>query len=532
MPKISRRAFLAGAAATAGLAALRCGGKQEGTTLTGATPTAGPVKSGGAFRLGTTIPAMSIDPHTEVTMGLAFICFIYGYLLHEIQQPEGPPTLVFDHAESLERPDDLTSIFKLRRGIHFQDLPPASGREFVAEDAVYSFDRIASLQSTPFWSQGIESKSAPDPYTFQVRLTGPYAYTMAEFGGIRTAIVPKEAVEQFGDLKSHGLGSGPFQVASFSRGETMEMVRNPNYYVAGIPYVDGMSWRIIPDDSSLKAAFKAQQLDVYSPPTKIQADEVATMSDDVILTKAANLAIFMINLNEIAVPALQDERVREAMDLSLDRDAMIEKLCFGEGNYTGPVAWGLEFWSLPQDELRRRYKRDVARARQLLGAAGVTDLTLELKFPSGATADLAAMIKEQMAEAGITVNLVPQELGTWVADLFDQNFQLMVGGGLPYDDEHLPLQFNHTKNWTRDANPVHLPEPENDALLDQILVTPDVQERQKLVLEVTRKIIDRHGPFLYLYAPYSYTARWRYVRGYDDIVPGRIAYTYDMWLDK
>jgi peptide/nickel transport system substrate-binding protein len=484
------------------------------------------------FRLGTTTPAMSIDPHTEVTMGLAFICFIYGYLFHEIQQPEGPPTIVLDHAESLENPDDLTFIFRLHRGIHFQNLPPVNGRELVAEDAVYSFDRIASLDSTPFWSEGIESKSAPDPYTFQVALVGPYAYTMAEFGGIRTTIVPREAVEQFGDLKSHGLGSGPFQVESLSRGETMDMVRNPDYYVPGIPYVDGMSWRIIPDDSSLKAAFKAQQLDVYGPPTKIQADEVVAMSKDVVLTKGANLAIFMINLNEIAVPALQDVRVREAMDISLDRDAMIEKLCFGEGNYTGPVSWGLEFWSLPQDELRQRYKRDVPRARQLLAAAGVTDLTLEIKFPSGSTADLASMIKQQMGEAGITVNLVPQELGTWVADLMSQNFQLMVGGGLPYGDEQLPLQFNHTKNWTRKSNPVHLPDPEIDALLDQILVTVDIQERQKLVLEATRKIIDRHGPFLYLYAPYSYTARWGYVRGYEDVVPAMVAYTYNMWLDK
>jgi peptide/nickel transport system substrate-binding protein len=531
MPKISRRAFLAGTAAAAGLAALRCRGNEE-TTSTGPTPTSGAIKRGGVFRLGTTIPAVSIDPHTEVTMGLAFICFIYGYLLHEIQQPEGPPTLVFDHAESLERPDDLTYVFKMRPGIHFQDLPPSNGREVVAEDALYSFDRIASLASTPFWSEGIESKSAPDPYTFQVRLTGLYAYTMGEFGGIRTAIVPKEAVEQFGDLKSHGLGSGPFQVASLSRSETIDMIRNPNYYVEGIPYVDGMSWRIIPDDSSLKAAFKAQQLDVYGPPTKIQADEVAEMSKDVILTKAANLAIFTINLNEIAVPALQDERVREAMDISLNRDAMIEKLCFGEGNYTGPVSWGLDFWSLPQDELRQRYKRDVAKARQLLEAAGVTDLTLEMKFPSGSTADLASMIKQQWAEAGITVDLVPQELGAWVADLFANNYQLMVGGGLPYGDEQLPLQFNHTKSWTRTANPVHLPDPAIDALLDQILVTPDVQERQRLVLEVTRKIIDRHGPFLYLYAPYAYTARWRYVRGYDDINPAMVAYTYNMWLDK
>ena len=533
--RLSRRQALKVATAAAGaasLAALRCSDDQGEQAVTPA-PTGGAPKRGGVYHLGSTVAAVSIDPHTEVTLGLAFICFIYGYLLHEVVPLEGAPYVVFDHAESLEQPDDLTYLFKMRRGIRFQDLPPANGRELVADDVLYSFDRIGSMQATPFWTEGMESKSAPDPYTFEVRLSGPYAYTMEEFGGIRTAIVPKEAVEQFGDLKSHGLGSGPFQVASLSRGETMEMARNPNYYREGIPYLDGIAWRIIANDSALRAAFKAQQLDVYTPPTKIQADDVAGYSKDVVLVKSPSLFIFMINLNEIKVPALQDIRVREAMDLSLDRDMIIERLCFGEGKVSGPMSWGLEFWSLPQEELREHYKHDVAKARQLLSAAGVSDLTLSLKFvSSGSDVDLAAVIKEQMAEAGITMNLVPMELGAWVADLMSQNFELMVGGGLPYGNEHLPLQFNHTKNWTRKSNPVHLPEPEIDALLDEILVTQDIYERQKLVHEVTRKILKRHGPFLYLYSPYAFTARWNYVRGYENVEPSMIAYTYDMWLDK
>jgi peptide/nickel transport system substrate-binding protein len=532
MRPISRRAFVAGAAAAAALAGLRCGGSGEEAPQ--ATPTTGAVKRGGIYRLGTTTPALSIDPHTEVTMGLAFISFIYGYLLHQV---DAPPRLVFDHAESLEQPDDLTFVFKMRPGIHFQDLPPANGREVIAEDVRYSFQRIASLMSTTFWTNIIQSLSVPEPYTLEVRVSGPYAYAMAEFGGIRTAIVAREAVEEFGDLKSHGLGSGPFQVASLSRGETMDMARNPNYYVEGIPYLDGISWSIIPDDSSLRAAFKAKQLDVYLPPAKPQADDVVGFSRDVLLTKAPSLAIFMMNLNEIAAPVLQDIRVREAMDLSLDRDAMIEKLAFGEGKVTGPVSWGLEFWSLPQEELRARFQRDIPRARQLLDAAGVSDLRLSLKFPSnaggtGGLVNLASMIKEQLKEAGITIELVSMELGAWVADLSDQNFELMVGPGLPYADENLPLQFNHTYNWTRKSNPVHKPDPEIDALLDQILVTADVNERQALALEVQRKILDRHGPFLYLYAPYSFTARWSYVKGYEDVIPDMVPYTYDMWLDK
>jgi ABC-type transport system substrate-binding protein len=142
------------------------------------------------------------------------------------------------------------------------------------------------------------------------------------------------------------------------------------------------------------------------------------------------------------------------------------------------------------------------------------------------------MIKEQLKEAGITIDLVSQELGAWIADLSSQNFELMVGPGLPYGDENLPLQFNHTYNWTREANPVRKPEPEIDALLDRILETVDIDERQELALEVQGKILDRHGPFIYLYAPYGYTARWDYVRGYEDVIPDMIAYTYDMWLNK
>lgn len=532
MIRISRRAFLAGAAGAAGLAALRCGGGEEETTLRGATPTVGAPKKGGVLHLGSTFPALSIDPHTEITLGLVFIPFVYGYLLHEVQHLEGPPTLLFDHAESLEQPDEVTYIFKLHPGIHFQDLPPANGRELVAEDVLYSFNRIASVESTPFWREGIESKSAPDPYTFEVRLTGPHGYTMAEFGGHRTAIVPREAVEEFGDLKSHGLGSGPFQVASLSRGETMDMVRNLNYYVDGIPYLDGMGWRIIPDDSSLRAAFKAKQLDMYTPPTKMQADEVASFNKDVVLTKDPGLTIFTVLINELSVPALQDVRVREALDISLNRDAMIEKLAFGEGKVSGPVSWGLEFWSLPQDELRQRYKRDVARARQLLEAAGATDLTLSLKFAPGPATDQAAMIKEQMADAGITIKLMSMELGTWYAARASNDYELMCRERIPYPSEQFPLQFCHTRNWTRNQDPVHLPEPEIDALLDQILVTSDIDERQGLVLKVTREILDRHGPFLYLFSPYAYGARWNYVRGYEDVEPGMFYFTYDMWLDK
>jgi peptide/nickel transport system substrate-binding protein len=535
--RLSRRRALAAGAAGLGAAALGlagCGGDkdEEGKTPVAGTPVSDAPKRGGVLRQGTIATALSIDPHTEVSLGLAFVPYIYGYLAHDVQMPDGPPQDILDHAASLEQPDDLTYNFKLRQGIHFQNLPPVNGREVVAEDVIYSFDRIASVSPEPLWKQYLESRSAPDPYTVQVHLSKPYAYAMEDLGSVRTAIVPKEAVEEWGNLETRGLGSGPFMVEDFSRGTSINLARNPDYYVEGMPYLDGMNWRSIAEDAALRVAFRAKELDTYGPPTKVQADEVAGYGSDVNLIKEPQLLISKINLNEPSLPELGDVRVREALDIALDRDAMIEKLAFGEGNYTGPVSWGLTFWSLPQEELRQRFKRDVAKARRLLEAAGASELALELKFVATTSTDVCAMIKEHLADAGINVTLVPQEFGTFLADRSAAKYQIMVGAGLPYPSEKYPLQFNYTTNFSRNQIPVRAPEPEIDALLDQVMATPDANERQKLVLDVTRKIIDRHGPFTYLFAPYAYTARWSYVRGYEDVPSGLTGYTYDMWLDK
>ena len=536
--RVSRRTVLGAGAAGLGVAAIGlagCGGSSKnggGATPSGGTSQAGAAKTGGTLRQGSTATALSIDPHTEAALGLAFVPFIYGYLMHEIQVPDAAPQIMWDHAESMELPDTSTYIFKMRKGIHFQDLPPVNGREVVASDVTYSFDRITSISPEPLWTTYADSKSAPDPSTVQIKLKQPYAYTVEDMGSPKAAIVPKEAVDAFGDLKTKGVGSGPFTVKSFTSSDRIEMVRNPNYYVSGIPYIDGIEWRTIADESALRVAFRGKQFDAYTPPTKTQADEVAGYGSDVVLIKEPSLLVTKMGVNELSRPELGDVRVREALDIAIDRDGIIEKLAFGDGKYTGPVSWGLTFWSLPQDELRQRFKRDVQKAKQLLDAAGASDLTLELKFPTSTSTDVCVLIKAQVAEAGININLVGQEFGTWYADRSARTYELIVGGGLPYPSEKYPMQFNYSTDWDRKEKPVHPPLPEIDAALDEIMATPDVNARQKLVLDTTRALLDRHGPILYLYAPYTYTARWTYVHGYENVPSAKWGYVYDMWLDK
>ena len=534
--RLSRRKALAAGAAGVGAATLAlagCGGDDKEETSNGGGNGGGDTpKTGGTFTQGTIATALSVDPHTEIGYGLAYMPYMYGYLIHDIQYFDKPPEVTYDQASSMETPDETTYLFHLKKGIKFHDMPPVNGREMVADDVLYSFDRISTVGMEPFWKTYVAGKAAPDPYTVELKLTKPYAYVTEEVGNVKAAIVPKEAVEAWGDLKTQGIGTGPFMFKSFSRGASMEVMKNPNYYVQGVPLLDGMAWRTIADDSSLKVAFRAKQMETYAAPSKIQADEVTGYSNDVILVKDPSLLIAKFNINELSLPELQDVRVREAIEIALDRDAMIAKLCFGEGEYTGPVSSGLSFWSLPQSELRERLKRDVTKAKQLLEAANASGLELELKFVSTTHSDIAAVIKEHLGAAGINVSLIPQEIGTWRNDQAAGAFQMQAGGGLPYPSEKYPLQFNHTKNWSRAQSPTRQPEPEIDALLDKILETPDINERQVLVMDVTRKLLDRHGTMFYLYAPYSYSCRWNYLRGYEDVPAGKLAFVYDMWLDK
>jgi peptide/nickel transport system substrate-binding protein len=532
--RFSRRELLrAGSLGAAGflggaLVACRNGGNAPTPAAGGpAGATVGPIKRGGTFHSGSTIPIVTIDPHTDFSWGLVLFPYLYGYLMHDVGDP---PRHLFDHALSLEQPDDATFVFKLRQGIRFHDVEPVFGRELTSEDVVYSLNRLASLTygTSGFWRLWVESIANPDRDTVVVKTKGPFAYTLDEVGSVRTAIVAREVVEKFGDLRTREAGSGPFVMTSFSAGESLEAVRHPAYYREGIPYLDGFATRVIPDEASLEAAFRAGAMDIYTPPNKPKADALAKDRADIVVTEAPSAAYRVFILNPLTFQPFQDIRVREAFDVALDRQGMVDKLAFGAGKVCGPVPWALDFWALPQDELEAFYEHNPAKAKQLLSAAGFEGLEVELKYPTGQD-DLAAVIQDNLSEAGVGVKLVPRELGTWLAEFFVGDFETTAYTQLPYDSEFLPLQYHHSQNVTRQMEPVLPPDEELDNLLDEMLHTLDVNQRRELGLEAQRCILRRRGPMLSLYA---FLAEYRYVRGYEAQREDLGLYNYEVWLDK
>ncbi len=523
---ISRRQFLGGTMATAaGLVIAGCGGGGEsGAPLTEGT--AGPPRRGGTVRTPSLASILSLDPHT--TEGVSIATYFYSYVVH-VTDWQGN---VGDLATSWEIVDGLTWNFKLRPGVRFQDVPPVNGRALTSADIPYSIDRLRGLPgASKQWDQWTDKYQTPDDSTFVFRTSKPYGYMLMTLGSPMTAIVPREAVEMEGSLRSNAIGSGPFTLKSHGRDQGLEMVRNASYY-HDFPYVDGFNVRVLPDDASVQAAFRSGAIDVYTAANKIKADNVRDVGGVGIQTFLDRLyAVFV--LNGAKFEPFKDGRVREAVDLALDRQAMIDRLHFGDAELAGPVG---PLWdsSLPKEEVAAAYQRDVGKAKQLLSAAGYEDLRFPLSFASYSDfGDRATIIKSNLADAGITVDLQPSELGSWLADLTAGNFTSTSFAHLRYLSDEIQIQSHHTYGWARNQESyLGVEDPQVDAMLEKVQETIDDAERIRLSQEAQRLILKRHGPTLVLYEPYGYWAAYNYLKGYKPTAYGFGLYKYDYWIDK
>ena len=533
--KISRRGFLAGAVAAggaAGLVLVGCGGGQEkknGTQTPGTPGAVGEPKKGDTIHFMSATPILSLDPHTTEGVGVA--TYFYSYLVQPTDW-HAPDYTIGDLAESWETPDDLHWIFHLRGDVKFQDLPPANGRLLVAEDVVKSIDRYRTIPgANSAWDQWTEKYEATDARTFTEITKKPYGYFLMDLGSPLTAIMAVEAVDQFGDLKNNVAGSGPYTLKSYSANEALEMLRNPTYY-HDYPYVDGFNLKVYTDDSSAQAAFRAGQLDAYNATTKPKADNVSNVGG-VSIQKFLDRTYTVFMMNAVKEPRFKDERVREAVDLALDRKQMIDKLCFGDGELAGPVP---PLWpaALPAEEIEAAYKRDVTKAKQLLSAAGYSDLTFDLSFGSYADQpDRAAIIKSNLADAGITVNLQSADVGTWLSSLTNNDFVSTTFSHLRYLSDYIQINWPHSHGWAQtDIGYTGVDDPEVDAMIEKINGTINDQERIKLEQDVQRLVLKRHGPTLTLYEPYAYWAAYDYIKGYTPTSYGFGLYKYDYWIDK
>ena len=532
--RISRRNLLVagGTVALGGATAMvvGCGGGSDnnGSSSNDGTPrpSGGPPVSGGDITFGRLLNVLGIDPHIDLT-GLDIDSLLYSYIYS--WDPIDEEIILNNVAEEFEHPDDLTFIFKIRPGIetHPGDYPGA-GETLTAEDVRQSFNRRGTSITAPdkrfaFKIAGskdptmlLPALQTPDPMTFKFVMAEPFVPSIREMANATWAIVPAKVIDEYGlRLSQKAFGSGPYMLDSFRGNEKIVLRKHPNYFHQGRPYPETLTYIVITEGSSLLAAFESGAHDVNGSILNKRAfDE---LKDDPEYTVARSPSLFYPCIQYKWKAPYTDIRVREAINLALNREEFINTINDGEGQYNGPIQWFQRKWALPQEELRAFYPFDLEKATGLMDEAGYADgFTTKMKIPklTGATfiADSAGRIKQQLEKINITVEIDEVEIGTFIASvILPGNFETTFFPNLPYDEPDRPLSFYHSRGVTGQGNWTNYSNPELDKLIDKQSTQFVESERQETINAAQRMILKEHGPQITLPFGFQYSARHSYV---------------------
>lgn len=395
---LRRRALLAGAAGLAGLGV--------------AGPLARPVRAEGAPKRGGTLrAAFSADPAgfdpVRGPSGMSHVVIeqVYSTLMALDPDAKPYPELAESYGVS---PDGLQYTFKLRDGVVFHN-----GDKLTAEDVKFSFDRLRAKNSGYSYGSQVETiqmVDVVDPLTVRFHLTertGPFLVYMA-FPG--SSVVPKKLVESGYDLNAKPVGSGPFKFVSYEPRGVIKFVRNDHYFQADKPYFNAMEYRIISDTTALTDALMSGEVDFSNevPPK----DWTTVQGNPDLKAETLEGSRYYWLLPNNTHPPMDNPKVRQAIGLAIDRQAIVAGAFFGEAT---PIVGGvIPKWNWGYADLHFfKEGADIPRAKQLLAEAGhpdgfSTSLTIASSFP--AMVAMAPIIQANLAAIGIKAKIGTMEI--------------------------------------------------------------------------------------------------------------------------
>lgn len=414
-------------------------------------------KRGGMLRLAG-FDAPHFDPfQTPHWWTFIYTSLTHGGLVRHKAGPSVPPgTLPIEPhlAESWERPNDTTYIFKLRKGVRWHAKPPVNGRELVADDVVYTFQRALNVKGNPNRAafEEIDRIEALDRYTVRFTMNQPFAWFLDS--PATTAILPKEAADKDGMFKTPEtvIGTGPWMLERYEPNVRISFVRNPNYFQPGLPYADGVEFRIDADPASKLAAWLSGQYD-FAPEIHMtfqRSDlEVVKRRKPNLQTAEYTWLISTFGVPKLEVEPFKDVRVRRALHMAVNLNEVIKvnPMGYGFGSANPLVPAALTEWAIPINQLtpegRQLYEADPEGAKRLLAQAGQSGL----KFPvesSGtwgtAFSDVVQAILSEWKRAGIETELKLKEGNAFIASSLARSFDKMIltlRGGATTPDPYL-----------------------------------------------------------------------------------------------
>jgi peptide/nickel transport system substrate-binding protein len=509
-----------------------------------------PGKTGGVLNLAIgEDPAAGLSLHEATSIGMVWPtapCFSNLVMFDPMDPVERVESLVGELAERWSWQDNYRNlVFFLRKNVKWHD-----GRPFTSRDVKFTFDVVREAPDAPtklrisprkIWFANIESIETPSPDSVIFRLKRPQPSLLLMLASGYSPIYPAHVPPA--EQRVHCVGTGPFKLKEWRRGEFIEYVHNPDYFVPQRPYLDGLKYIVIKDRGTRAAAIQSGRVDAGIP-----GDGRKNMVEPI---KAAvpGLRVSVVGQNVFANlvfnvkrPPLDNVNVRRALNLAIDRKAVVTALDQGAGVVGAAMAprpWGV--WGLSEKEIASLpgygpKDAERAKARALLAAAGYgsgNPLRLEI-LASGGSVDylnFGSIVVGELKKVGVEATVRQVENTMWFQMLTRRDFQAASNlTGLGLDDPD--ANFFENYSCTSPRNYSDYCDAELTRLIEAQSAEVDQKKRLGLVAEIQR-LLARDASRPTTSWRLDHFVQWPHVK---NLVPHNVEHNWarmqDVWLDR
>ena len=470
---------------------------------TTAATAAGAPQRGGTLVVAFNADPETLDPHiTTALLASRVLALIHDNLINRDYDGSFKPAL----AEKWDiSPDGKVYTFTLKKGVKFH-----SGKDFSSADVKYTFERWLNTEKSPtsFAIKPIDKIEAPDPQTVRFTLKEPYNIFLDQLAGAWAVILNQATVDKAGS--DYGItvadGTGPYKFVSWTRNQKIVLARNDAYTWGssmfqnqGPAYVDGVEIRIIPEDNTRLAEFQAGNVHLVQDVPQGDVERLNT-TPGVSIVKYDQLQTSYLGFNT-RKPPFDDPRVRQAVNLAINRDEIVTGANFGLGAPARTMLTpSTPFYWTGSDQAAPTF--DTAKAGTLLDQAGWSpgtggirekdgqQLILPLWIINPGTAVLQAQILEQqLAKIGVKVDTKQYEQTAWFAAARSGE-QVGFVIGIFFENPDGILYFYFYSKQQPAPNRFSYAVPEVDRWLEDSRVNPDQNAVRQDYENVQKKIIE------------------------------------------
>ncbi|HYS93895.1 MAG TPA: ABC transporter substrate-binding protein, partial [Candidatus Acidoferrales bacterium] len=472
-------------------------------------------------------------------------CFNNLVVFDQLKRTESLDTLTGELAEKWSWQDNYRNlVFFLRKDVKWHD-----GKPFTSKDVKFTFDMLREAPDAPAklrinprkdWYANVEAIETPDPYTVVFHLKRPQPSLLMMFASGYTPIYAAHVPPA--SYRTSCIGTGPFKLKEWRKGEFVDYVKNTDYFVKGRPYLDTIRYVVIENRGTRMSALQSGKVDVSFPGemSKTIADQIKKAVPQMVVTIVGQTVSDNIIMN-VKKPPFDNLKLRLAVSYAIDRRGMIQAVHQGGavvGASLPPKPWGI--WGIAEQGLLAlpgygKPADEKAKAKKLMAEAGYTSekpLKVEIATRNIAIyVDMASYVINELKQIGIEAALKQVETAQWHAMATRGDYQIGANlTGLGIDDPDANFYENYAcgspRNYSQYCN------EQVGKMIDQQSQEVNPQKRLELVLALQKKLEEEAARPI-LDWKLDYVSHWPYVHNW---IPHNDIYNYgrmqDVWRDK